>query len=302
MINSHPIPCTEVTTRAETLTQVKMNSDFFIFKSNSKLKEFMVSRSENKKEEFTLKEIFYTLKETIKKEELYDPTNPEIFFCSPELEACLGMLVLHISQVKEVVMEQLIPTGRGKDKRNMKSTPVTSREQITPRISGHVGDLQSVKRHKINKEARYEISEPLLKVLRMVPGFNQEGSIFTFGFITETLSKYILMNKHRFFDTRNISLAIVRNDPLGEAFGLQGFHRSQVIDLLLKQLKPIDHAIGDVITITASITSTSEAQNELGRSEDEANTAKDLDDTWVIINVQKITLDDEINEPNLHQD
>ena len=54
------------------------------------------------------------------------------------------------------------------------------------------------------------------------------------------LSKYILMNKQKFFDTRNITLAMVQDDLLGQAFGVRGFHRSQVNGLLMKQLEPIE--------------------------------------------------------------
>ncbi len=37
-----------------------------------------------------------------------------------------------------------------------------------------------------------------------------------------------MVNKDRFFDLRNIRIALVENDPLGEAFGVKAFARSQV--------------------------------------------------------------------------
>ena len=57
--------------------------------------------------------------------------------------------------------------------------------------------------------------------------------------VTLLLSTYILSHKEKFFDSRNIKLAIVAGDPLGEAFGVQAFHRCQVNNLLKSQLIPL---------------------------------------------------------------
>ena len=58
--------------------------------------------------------------------------------------------------------------------------------------------------------------------------------------VTLLLSTYILKNKQRFFDTRNIKLAIVKGDLLGDAFGVSAFHRCQVNNLLRGQLIPFN--------------------------------------------------------------
>ena len=57
--------------------------------------------------------------------------------------------------------------------------------------------------------------------------------------VTLLLSTYILSHKEKFFDSRNIKLAIVAGDPLGEAFGVQAFHWCQVNNLLKSQLIPL---------------------------------------------------------------
>ena len=233
-------------------------------------------------------EIFNTLKNTIQKEQLYDQANPEVIFCSPGLERGLDIKAFHVSQVKEIVLRQLVPVGNNKGERNHQLTQDNSRTPTSSKISPNVGDLQYLRTHQINKQAKFEVSEPLMKTLRLVPGMDQDNTIFTYKSITDALSTYILMNKHRFFDERNISLAIVKDDLLGKAFGgVQGFHRSQVVDLLLEQLKPVEHALGDIITITAqscSITTTN-AKTEEENPDDRANPAKDLDDSWAIINL-----------------
>ena len=58
--------------------------------------------------------------------------------------------------------------------------------------------------------------------------------------VTLLFSTYILNNKQRFFDTRNIKLAMVNGDILGDAFGVNAFHRCQVNNLLRGQLIPFN--------------------------------------------------------------
>ena len=48
----------------------------------------------------------------------------------------------------------------------------------------------------------------------------------------------MLSHKNRFFDLRNIKLAIVVGDPLGEAFGVSAFHRCQIHNFIKRQLIP----------------------------------------------------------------
>ena len=61
------------------------------------------------------------------------------------------------------------------------------------------------------------------------------------------------MNKKKFFDTRNIKLAMVQDDPLGEAFGVNAFHRCQVNNLLRGQLTPLSES-PDTAVVTSSST------------------------------------------------
>ena len=69
------------------------------------------------------------------------------------------------------------------------------------------------------------------------------------------MSTYILEHKNKFFDTRNIKLAIVKGDPLGEAFGVTAFHRCQVNNLLRAQLIPYDPSCPDTAIVTSSSSS-----------------------------------------------
>ena len=54
------------------------------------------------------------------------------------------------------------------------------------------------------------------------------------------------------FDFRNIKLALVQDDPLGEAFGLASFHRCQIASLLKSQLVPVDNSHPDTTVVTST--------------------------------------------------
>ena len=75
---------------------------------------------------------------------------------------------------------------------------------------------------------RFYVKPHFLRVLRMVKGVDKTQIIFSYKEVTSYLSQYILDNKDRFFDDRNIKIAHVENDPLGIAFNVKAFHRTQV--------------------------------------------------------------------------
>ena len=54
--------------------------------------------------------------------------------------------------------------------------------------------------------------------------------------ILQLFSKYMISKRDYILDPRNVTVAMVEDDPLGKAFKVAGFHRSQVRALLDQQL------------------------------------------------------------------
>jgi len=94
---------------------------------------------------------------------------------------------------------------------------------------------------KFDIEGRYWVKPLFLKVLRKVNGVNPTQVVFSYREVTSYLSQYILDNKDKFFDNRNIKIAHVETDPLGIAFNVKVFHRTQVTTLLRNQLIPFSN-------------------------------------------------------------
>lgn len=99
-----------------------------------------------------------------------------------------------------------------------------------PHLSNSILDGQDKQQpsQRFDVEGRYWLKPLFLKVLRRVKGVNPQQVVFTYREVTSYLSQYILDNKDKFFDERNIRIANVSQDPLGEAFNVKVFHRSQV--------------------------------------------------------------------------
>ena len=89
-------------------------------------------------------------------------------------------------------------------------------------------------------------------MLQTLPEVEKDKKIFSFGEITRLFSTYILRNKQRFIDARNIKVAIVKYDLLGEAFGVSAFHRSQVNNLIRGQIIPVTPSSTEKTVTTSS--------------------------------------------------
>ena len=88
----------------------------------------------------------------------------------------------------------------------------------------------------INFSTKFKLRPKMVSVLNTLPDFPRDRSIYTYREVTNLLSQYILSNKQRLIDDRNIRAVNCEGDPLGEAFGVRAFHRTQVSTLLRRQL------------------------------------------------------------------
>ena len=175
------------------------------------------------KRDYTLFTVLTALRSVISREKLYDRRNTTCLIASTELEWALGMKFLHICEVKSVVLTQMVPNESS---------------LILPSNSANNQQQHNGNKPPFDVEALYLVKPAFLKVLQQVPGVTQNTNIFKYREICSILSQYILSNKDKFFDNRNVKIALVANDDLGVAFNVDIFHRAQVTTLIRKQLVP----------------------------------------------------------------
>lgn len=221
----------------------------FGFKENAPLKGFMQETTQRTDEYFTLEEILENIKRVIATERLFDENNPSIIMCSKVLETVFDQKALHVRQVKSIVLNQLIPRDSQQNQK-IKRPASSTTAHLTTGTERLTVDTPS-----------YELKLPLLRVFQTMEQFDQAKMIFTYQEITDRLSTYILKHKDRLFDKRNISVALVENDPLGIALQVRAFHRSQIHTLLQPQLIPVHprlipvHPMNPTHPTTTTITS-----------------------------------------------
>ena len=213
------------------------------FKLNSELETFVKRKRGFDKKVFTLQDILSVLKHIISKEKLFDPRNVSIIVCSQRLEKALNVRALHVSEFRSKVLTQLVKVnkdivfpqycwerGRGQSETRPGQMGAASRCIHYANVSTNT---------TVDPDCKFSCSEKLLLWIKTLPEVKKDQTIFSYKEITKLVSGYIITNKLRLFDQRNVKVCIVTNDPLGYIFGLNYFHRCQLPNLLMDQLIPV---------------------------------------------------------------
>eukprot|EP00092_Neocalanus_flemingeri_P026852 GFUD01029108.1.p1 GENE.GFUD01029108.1~~GFUD01029108.1.p1 ORF type:complete len:726 (+),score=117.49 GFUD01029108.1:126-2303(+) len=248
-----------MSSNAAVITPVELNKNLlntlFKFQPLSKLKRFLISKTGVEKTYYSLAEILTILKDVIRGEGMFDEANPSVILCSEDLEEALNMRALHVTEIRDLVLSHItkVPDQSLREKFTQAinicraNTINVARNQPYSQVPAPVLPPRIIRTANIStavftdKNAKFTLKPKFLKVVRTVPGNDPDKIVFTYEEVTLLLSKYILSRKDKIFDPRNIKLALVATDPIGEAFGVKAFHRCQVNNLLRSQLIPANN-------------------------------------------------------------
>ena len=164
----------------------------------------------------------------------------------------------------------------------------TTKEFIMVKQHKHIDNLptQINKKNPNNNRDLYHIKPVFLEVIRRVAEVDRKQMTFSYNEIASYLTKYIHVNKEKFIDKHNFSIAHVRNDLLGLAFNVNHFHINQVDTLIRNQLIPIDNIdiIQCQITIkkNTSYQQTQDYANPKRLRKEEKHQKRDMPDLKVI--------------------
>jgi Zinc finger, C3HC4 type (RING finger)/SWIB/MDM2 domain len=254
------------------------------FTDTSKLHRYLAVKCRGyisiSRKDYNLYEVLLALKKVITSDRLYDPQNPTVVLCDDLLEDVLEVKAIHVSEIKDQVCKQLFlledalehPTTPTNDGPSYTLTLANGDSFALPSwasISANAVVARMNALPDFDIEGMYCIKPEFLKVLRKVEGVNQEQTVFYYKEVTSILSRYIMSNKNRFFDSRNIRVALVEGDQLGLAFGVKAFARSQVTSLLRAQLTPYKECIIEKSEIKFIHTENIVASTPVEKSENE---------------------------------
>lgn len=197
--------------------------------------------------EYSLSHIILSLMEIIEDDRLFDPANPMIVICDTFMEEALQVKAFHITDLKRIISRQLF---RIPDRHNtyflhdgceipIKDFDDNIATYALPAWGNPIATAVLARQTMTNKFdilALYEISQNLRDTLEEPCNIHRKQRYFPYGEIVNMFSYYIHENKYKLFDPRNPLVAIVKDDPLGEALEVKAFHQKQAISLLRHQL------------------------------------------------------------------
>ena len=223
----------------QTQGHVDVLNAIFELDPNSKLKDFIEKRITFMKMSWTLAEILVIIRNAIRDEELHDGQNPPIVFCSPELEAVLGKQILHVMEIKPIIINLLIKVQNQEARRTFleeQGTPAP----FTKAVSNTKGKIGSQCDVVIDETAEFTFEPDLFEVLKNVGSFNHSQTKWSFKEAKVLFTEYITERKAELIDTQNHEVLKLMDDPMGRALGMRGFHIDQIDTILRSKMILID--------------------------------------------------------------
>jgi hypothetical protein len=247
-------------------------ANFYEFVPGAPLRRFIYNVKKTIKIYYQLHEVITLVREIIRDNCLYDKTNTAVIVCDTELEKVFNTNGMHVSELKDKIMEQLILVTeplqghlraawqRYEDERaagaiapavvepeQREETATTSKIACQEREEQRV---ETVYRYNnipsavyMDEHARFLISKGLTGVLSTLPEFDRTQTTFSYKRVVALMALYIIINKAKLFDPRNGTLACLKEDPLGKVFGVQYMHETQIRDHLKRQVKYVGGAV-----------------------------------------------------------
>ena len=197
---------------------------------DSALFSFLHELGENPDSGVTAAVVLHHVKEAILDGKHFDERNSSIILCqrSQELENIFGMKALHVCQVQDALVKSMVALDSSENS-----------SDSDQELKSDASEAKSTKStaSETNPDTKYRLSDKL-KQLFVSAALGTTQELFTLNEALGFFSTYIISRKNHIFDSRNIFVALVGEDPLGDTFNVTAFHRSQAAVLLKNHLIP----------------------------------------------------------------
>jgi hypothetical protein len=200
---------------------------------------------------YVLHQILWLINQIILTDQLYDKENPYVIVCDAFLDTALNVHALHTTQLKEMVLRQMMDTG-------------TSQTQIqkdnTPKMEYRYFDGQNNTRATIptwanmkakaieyrlnidphhNDEDLYRLDQDFYEEMIKVPQ-NERKFVYKYNDILWMFYRYIHHNKNTIVDNRNVKVLTIKNTPLKNIWGTDTIASCQVHYFIQSVIKPLN--------------------------------------------------------------
>ena len=220
---------------------------------------------------FYIETVLMWIRTVIASESLCAENNAAMVLCDPDLEQALQVRALHLNEIRNKVLDQLVlETDENVNVPFPTPPPPPLHPRILPRGAPanrprglHERPTIIPPNKPIRLSERFKLKPLFLDVLRTLDTVENDREIFMYEELSKFLSQYILNHKQTFFDLRNIKAVVCDGDPLGVAFNVRAFHRTQVMTLLRLMLIPL--TVGERAALGPEPPSQARAQQALYR-------------------------------------
>ena len=152
----------------------------------------------------------------------FDPANTSIILCSQLLENIFGMKSLHVIQIKAALLKHLsqVPPPAAPVPNHHAADRLKVQQGLGSSIAtSSAGSARRPKPTMLNDNRLFRYSAQF--VAAVLPAGSDPNQVVCFRQAAEAISRYILSRKMHIIDNRNILIAMVKDDPLGQLFGVQ---------------------------------------------------------------------------------
>ena len=203
---------------------------------------------QRRSERVCISDILTIIRDDVRENKMYDPTNPDIIILSGNAKEVLQARYLHKTELPCLIMEQM-SISMARQRSHHIQTPSAIRAevlQVLEEVDRHVELIASeapppgktIFQFSTQVESystsSFSITLALRRVLRTLPD-HHERELYTYIELYNSVSMYITTNS-QLIDEQNHEIIKCKHDRLGEAFLVDTFHKCQLKILITAQL------------------------------------------------------------------
>ena len=124
---------------------------------------------------------------------MYDDRNPSVIICSIELELALDCKALHVTELKEKVINHIAFASEYLGE-------IKGSKDYSPKSKCFATHIWT------NKKAQFKLKTPFRELIQNITRINRNRTVFTYEEICALLSKYIRDYRAQFFHEQNLKI------------------------------------------------------------------------------------------------
>jgi hypothetical protein len=196
------------------------------FIPGSLLRLLILTARPNFPDTFTILDLSLTVKQLALTGAWYNPNNPYMILWPEEYQHMLERAISDVGDLHRILLPHLGDT-RVPEGQSIGVMPENAKFVFRAAGAAPCRKKNAWKRIPIPGDCfdRFVVAPKLLHILSLDKNPPTRCWVFSFRNVLSRIERYIHANRHRLIDPKEPDIIDIRNDPLGEVFGVQAFTR-----------------------------------------------------------------------------